>query len=180
MTTNPLPAVKTFDFAPGLTLRSITINSEPWFIAKDVADALGFADAFSAAQHLDDDERANLPVEGFARGAIVVNESGLYSMILRSRKPDAKRFQKWVTAAVLPALRRGGMYFVGQETVDLASMSYEESRLYIEDLQAKVAEAEAIRWAKSREDRSDYRAAMKFIRQRSVSKAPRARLKARP
>lgn len=73
--------------APSLNLRAIVKDNEPWFVAKDLAEVLGFKDAFSAAQHLDSDEKLNLPVEGINRGLIFVNESGLYSLILKSRKP---------------------------------------------------------------------------------------------
>jgi prophage antirepressor-like protein len=93
---------------------------------------------------------------------------------MRSRKPEARTFQKWVTSTVLPALRQTGVYVVGQEKVDLATMSYNQAAAHIEDLKAKVAEAEAVRWAKSREDKQDYRDAMKsFSRStRRPSKKP--------
>ena len=98
-----------------MNLRTITKDGEPWFVAKDIAGALGFRDAFNAVQHLDSDEQANLPLAGFARGATIVNESGLYSLILRSRKPEAKAFRKWVTSVVLPSIRKDGIYIAGQE-----------------------------------------------------------------
>jgi anti-repressor protein len=71
---------------------------------------LGFKDAFNVAEHLEPEEKLNPPVAGINRGLIHVNESGLYSAILRSRKPEAKAFKKWVTSEVLPSIRKTGMY----------------------------------------------------------------------
>ena len=169
-----------FTFAPGLLLRSIHRDSSHWFIVKDIADALGFRDAFSAVQHLDPDETANLPLEGFSRGAIIVNESGLYSLILRSRKPEAKAFRRWVTSVVLPSLHRDGIYIAGQDTpipedISLADLQAQQADLArrISDKLAALAEAQTLSWAKSRGDRSDYRQAMKFLGRATGRKAPR-------
>lgn len=71
-------------------VRTVKQGEDVWFIAKDVAEILEFKDAYSLTQHLDEDEKLNLPLEGFKRGAIIINESGLYSAILRSRKKKQK------------------------------------------------------------------------------------------
>ena len=97
-------------------------HGEPWFIAKEVAAVLGYSDAEAMTRRLDDDEKQNLQIVGFGpRGVTIINESGLYSAILGSTKDEAKRFKRWVTAVVLPSIRRDGGYLDGQD-----SMSGEE------------------------------------------------------
>ncbi|MBS1690759.1 MAG: Bro-N domain-containing protein [Actinobacteria bacterium] len=98
-------------------VRVVTIDGEPWFVAKDVANAVGIADAAQAVRYLDDDERQSINTAGTSlftgQGTpvtSVINESGLYSLILRSRKPEAKAFKKWVTSVVLPTIRKTGAY----------------------------------------------------------------------
>ena len=102
-----------FDFR-GHSIRAVTIDGEPWFVAADVCKVLDVANATQAMQALDDDERAMFNI-GRQGEANIVNESGLYTLILRSRdavkkgsKPHA--FRKWVTAEVLPAIRKHGRY----------------------------------------------------------------------
>jgi len=88
-------------------------NGEPWFILYEVCRKLGIANPSDAATRLDDDERDNLGITdaiGRLRPTVVINESGLYSLILSSRKPEAKRFKKWVTSEVLPSIRKTGAY----------------------------------------------------------------------
>ncbi|MGA4442615.1 BRO-N domain-containing protein [Ectopseudomonas hydrolytica] len=101
-----------FQFKQQQDVRAILINGEPWFVAGDVAQALGYPEAAKMTRILDDDEKGLHIVEtlGGAQEMLVINESGLYSAILRSRKPEAKAFKKWVTAEVLPAIRKHGMY----------------------------------------------------------------------
>lgn len=95
-----------------LQVRTVVKDGEPWFVAKDVSDVLEFKDAWSMTQHLDEDEKINLLLEGTGqkREMIVINESGLYAAILKSRKPEAKSFKKWVTKKVLPSIRQHGGY----------------------------------------------------------------------
>lgn len=91
-------------------------NGDPWFIAKDVCDVLGI-DTSNLSKTLDDDEKGSVQCTT-PRGnqtMTIVNESGLYSLILKSRKPEAKRFKKWVTKDVLPSIRKHGGYLKGQE-----------------------------------------------------------------
>ncbi|WP_319466982.1 Bro-N domain-containing protein [uncultured Pseudodesulfovibrio sp.] len=93
-------------------------NGDPWFVAKDVCDILGFAKPADSVRGLDDDEKQTVKIKSHnMRGnpmATVINESGLYSLILRSRKPEAKAFKKWITAEVLPSIRKRGMYATEQ------------------------------------------------------------------
>lgn len=101
-------------------VRVVTINDEPYFVAKDVCDILELTNARVTVQSLDEDERCKycLPRQG---DTWVVNESGLYHLIFQSRKPEAKAFRKWVTAEVLPALRRTGRYEVKKQPRELAA-----------------------------------------------------------
>lgn len=92
-------------------VRVTTINGEPWWMAKDVCDVLGLADTHKALQGLDEDEKSeHEQYSGSGRKPLMVNEPGLYSLIIRSRKPEAKQFKRWVTHEVLPSIRKNGMY----------------------------------------------------------------------
>ncbi|MEA1762271.1 MULTISPECIES: BRO-N domain-containing protein [Pseudomonas syringae group] len=93
-------------------VRTLLINDQPWFVANDVSAALLYSEASAMTRHLDDDEKGLSIVQtlGGDQEMLVINESGLYSAILRSRKAEAKRFKKWVTAEVLPAIRKTGRY----------------------------------------------------------------------
>lgn len=98
-------------------LRTITIDGEPWFVAKDVCDALGIR-SDTVRVTLDEDEVAetNPDTIGVAggRNPLIITEAGLYSLIMRSRKPEAKAFKRWVTHDVLPSIRKHGMYATPQ------------------------------------------------------------------
>jgi len=92
-------------------VRTLLIDDQPWLYAVDVCASLGLADTNKALIGLDDDEKCeHEQYSGSGRKPILINESGLYSLILRSRKAEAKRFKKWVTAEVLPAIRMHGRY----------------------------------------------------------------------
>ncbi len=93
-------------------VRTLLIDDQPWFVASDVSSALQYRDAFNMNRNLDDDEKGTQIVStpGGDQEMLVISESGLYSAILRSRKAEAKRFKKWVTADVLPAIRKHGRY----------------------------------------------------------------------
>ena len=101
-------------------IRVVEINNDPWFVATDIASILEYRDAYDMTRFLDDDEKGthNLRTLGGEQSLSVINESGLYSAILRSRKPEAKTFKKWVTSEVLPSIRKNGGYISGQETDD--------------------------------------------------------------
>lgn len=90
-------------------VRSILIDNQPWFVLKDVCDILGLSNPTMVADRLDEDERAKLNL-GRQGDANIINESGLYKVIFQSKKLEAKRFTKWVTSEVLPAIRKTGMY----------------------------------------------------------------------
>lgn len=93
-------------------VRVIQIEDAPWFVATDVAESLGYKSPKDAASYLDDDEKGSAIVRtpGGDQKLTVINESGLYALVLRSRKPEARKFAKWVTSEVLPAIRKTGKY----------------------------------------------------------------------
>ncbi|MEA3452450.1 MAG: Bro-N domain-containing protein [Bacteroidota bacterium] len=103
-----------------------------WFVAKDVCDALGYTNVDSAVRKLDDDEKLNRKIyaSGQNREMTTINESGLYTLILRSNKPDAKKFRRWVTGDVLPALRKYGTYNM-QKQLDLSEYLKEPKQALI-------------------------------------------------
>lgn len=104
------PAVFTFT---AQSVRVVVIDDAPWFVGKDVCEALSIANHNDALGRLDDDERQGVGITdplGNKQTATAINESGLYSLILTSRKPEAKKFKKWVTSEVLPAIRKTGSY----------------------------------------------------------------------
>ena len=103
-----------FEFE-GRGVRTVVIEDEPWFVAKDVCEILGIANHRDAAGNLDSDERKVVGITdpiGNNQKTLIVSESGLYALIFKSRKENAKRFRKWVTAEVLPQIRKTGRYEV--------------------------------------------------------------------
>lgn len=95
-------------------------DGEIWFVAADVAKVLEYPSAAHVARNLDDDEKGihNLYTLGGEQELLIINESGLYSATLKSRKPEAKQFKKWITSDVLPSIRKNGGYIAGQENDD--------------------------------------------------------------
>ena len=97
-------------------IRTVTIDGEPWFIGKDVAEALGYGKGKSlnnaVATHVDEEDKGvtEMMTPGGKQNLIIINESGLYSLILSSKLPNAKKFKHWVTSEVLPQIRRTGSY----------------------------------------------------------------------
>lgn len=107
------------------TIRTIEQDGEPWFVGKDVAAALGYSKERNAiGTHVDEEDKKDARIQGSLGGTqsmVVINESGLYSLVLSSKLPNAKKFKRWVTSEVLPSIRKNGGYLAGQE-----SMSNEE------------------------------------------------------
>ena len=100
----------------GCAVRTVMIGNMPWFVAKDVCEVLELSDVSMSVAKLDDDEKLvqKLFVSGQNRDMIIVNESGLYTLIMRSNKPEAWSFRKWVTSEVLPSIRATGQYTMPQ------------------------------------------------------------------
>lgn len=98
-------------------VRTVEMNGEPWFVLKDVCVVLGLGTVSKVADRLDADEKGmnQIHTPGGMQDVTVINESGLYNVILRSDKPEAKPFRKWVTSEVLPSIRKNGGYISGQE-----------------------------------------------------------------
>lgn len=107
--------LQTFNFEEN-KVRSLLIDNEPWFVGKDVVDILGYQNGSrDINRHVDEEDRQNYQngtSEINNRGMTIINESGLYSLVLSSKLPSAKKFKRWVTSEVLPTLRKTGQYQV--------------------------------------------------------------------
>lgn len=137
-------------------VRSLLLNNEPWFVGKDVAEALGYSKARNAiATHIDSEDKKDAPIQGTLGGVqemTVINESGLYSLVLSSKLPSAKKFKRWVTSEVLPALRKTGQYQVkelsGQELMAKALIEAQSvlaaKDKVIEEMKPKALFADAV------------------------------------
>lgn len=157
-------SIQRFDFK-GAALRTLTDeNGEPWFVAKDVCDVLGYTNASKAiSDHVDSEDKLNnesLSSLG-QRGGWLVNESGLYSLVLSSKLPTAKEFKRWVTHDVLPQIRRTGGYIptsdadddmtilakavmIGQRTMEAQKQKIAEQQTRIVELEPKARFADAV------------------------------------
>lgn len=96
-------------------VRTLTIGEEVWFVAKDVCDVLEIGNPTEALKRLDEDEKDLISTEGFRGLVNIVNEPGLYTLILGSRKPEAKQFKRWVTHEVIPTIRKTGGYVSNED-----------------------------------------------------------------
>lgn len=125
------------------TIRTVMANNEPWFVGKDVATVLGYSNPRDAInKHVDDEDKgvAKCDTLGGIQDLTIINESGLYSLILSSKMPNAKKFKHWVTSEVLPSIRKNGGYIAGQET--LTDEELLEKAVLV--AQKKIAERDAI------------------------------------
>lgn len=138
-------------------VRSLLINSEPWFVGRDVAEVLGYKKPENAiANHVDDDDKTTTLIQGIGSNykskTIIINESGLYCLVLSSKLPSAKKFKRWVTSEVLPALRKTGQYQVkelsGSELMAKALIEAQSvlaaKDKVIEEMKPKVVFADAV------------------------------------
>ena len=134
-------------------VRSLVINNEPWFVGKDVAEALGYKDVNHAIlDHVDEEDKVNSKTQGQnapelgQRGSWLINESGLYSLILSSKLPNAKKFKRWVTSEVLPTLRKTGSYAKvptdPRELLMLTIKAHEQTAQRVDVLEEKVSDLE--------------------------------------
>lgn len=97
----------------GMKVRVVEIDGEPWLVGKDVAEVLGYSNTAKAIRdHVDIEDKLSerIVLSGQNREVILINESGLYSLVLKSKLPEAKKFKRWVTSEVLPSIRKHGMY----------------------------------------------------------------------
>ena len=131
-------------------VRTVTIDGEPWFVGKDIADALGYADTSDAIRrHIDDDDKLTrcFTDSGQSREMYVINESGVYSLIFSSRLESAKRFKHWVTSEVLPSIRKHGGYVQNQENLsdaEFMARALEVARRVLADREKRLANAESV------------------------------------
>lgn len=157
--------IQQFDFR-GASLRTLTDEEgEPWFVAKDVCDILELTNPAVALQSLDDDEKTNLSNSYVwsepGRRPLIISEPGLYRLVMRSRKPEAKEFQRWVTHEVLPQIRKTGGYIpttdadddmtilakavmIGQRTMEAQKRKIAEQQTRIVELEPKARFADAV------------------------------------
>lgn len=148
--------IRKFDFR-GASLRTLTDEAgEPWFVAKDACDILGMSNPSMAVTALDKDEVAQIDPKDYLgsenrsnQAVNIVSEPGLYKLIMRSRKPEAKEFQRWVTHEVLPSIRRHGGYMAGQERMTpeqmaLASLKWLQSKVDEQARQLKAQEGKVL------------------------------------
>ncbi len=146
-------------------IRTTTIDDEIWFVGKDVAEALGYSNASKAlADHVEEEDKLNNETLSSLgqRGGWLINESGLYSLILGSKLPSAKAFKRWVTHEVIPAIRKHGMYIHGtvdyneamcgmlkeridaqREHIDLLNRQVDDMRRFLDDKQHYIEKAKA-------------------------------------
>ncbi|EOS7919936.1 phage antirepressor [Enterococcus hirae] len=100
-------------------VRTVLVNDEPYFVGKDVAEILGYSKPRNAiSAHVDEEDKQDAPIQGGLGGKqkmTIINESGLYSLILKSKLPSAKKFKRWVTSEVLPAIRKHGGYLTPEK-----------------------------------------------------------------
>lgn len=151
--------IQTFNFNDA-RLRTLTDESgDPWFVAKDVCNILEISNPSDALQSLDDDEKTNLGNSYVwsepGRKPLIISEPGLYRLVMRSRKPEAKEFQRWVTHEVLPAIRKTGGYIpstemdsdedilakavlIAQKTIDLKNRQLQAKDAQIKELEPKA------------------------------------------
>lgn len=120
--------LQTFTSAAFGSVRIIDKGGQPWFVGKDVADILGYSNSSKAIpQHVDEEDRQKQNLPTAQNGKLVaaswlINESGLYSLILSSKMPKAKEFKRWVTSEVIPAIRKTGGYIAGSENMTDADL----------------------------------------------------------
>lgn len=142
-------------------VRTILVNDEPYFVGKDVASVLGYSKPRNAiSTHVDEEDKQDAPIQGDLGGKqkmTIINESGLYSLILKSKLPSAKKFKRWVTSEVLPAIRKHGAYLTDEKAYDIthnpdsladlllqAGEQLKQKELIIQEMQPKAIFADAV------------------------------------
>lgn len=127
--------IKVFERQEFGQVRVVDVNGEPWFVAKDVCECLDIGNSRDAVAALDEDEKGvdSIDTPGGAQEMSIISEAGLYSLILRSRKPEAKAFKRWITHEVLPSIRRAGSY--GQWNLPRVPKSFPDALRMIADIE---------------------------------------------
>ena len=126
-------------------IRTVEISGEPWFVGKDVAEILGYTNPRKAiGDHIDADDKGVTKCDtlGGSQELTIINESGLYSLILSSKLPNAKAFKKWVTSEVLPSIRKHGGYISGQAEMspeELMARALQVAQKTLEEREARIS-----------------------------------------
>lgn len=150
--------IKTFNNPEFGSIRTVEVDGKPYFVGKDVAEALGYSNTRDAlATHVSDEDKNTVVISDGKRGnpnQTVVNESGLYALIFGSKLESAKRFKHWVTSEVLPSIRKSGGYIAGQEQMTdselmakallVAQKQINERNAQIESMRPKAIFADAV------------------------------------
>lgn len=152
--------LQTFSFN-NQPVRTVQLNNQPYWVLKDVCDVLELSNPTVVANRLEDDERAKFNL-GRQGEATVITESGLYAVILRSDKPNAKEFRKWVTSEVLPAIRKNGAYLTDEKAYDIthnpqsladllmqAGEQLKQKEIIIQEMKPKALFADAVASSKT-------------------------------
>ena len=130
-----MEGIKIFERQEFGQVRVVDVNGEPWFVARDVCECLELTNTSQTLSYLDDDEKGitTNDTPGGQQEMSIVSEAGLYSLILRSRKPEAKAFKRWITHEVLPSIRRAGSY--GQWNLPRVPKSFPDALRMIADIE---------------------------------------------
>ena len=141
-------------------IRTLTIDGEPWFVAADVCRALEIGNPSMTVERLDDDEKGISTIDtlGGKQRMTIINEPGLYSLVLSSRKPEAKAFKRWITHEVIPAIRKYGGYMAKsllEQVLENPSLIYEFARRMLEEQQKNERLRQELDRAKPKADYYD-------------------------
>lgn len=134
--------LQTFNFE-NLPVRTLSIDEEPYFVGKDVADILGYSNSRKALlDHVDEEDKltSRIVTAGQNRNQTIINESGLYSLIFSSKLESAKRFKRWVTSEVLPTLRKTGAYQVPNNPMDALKLMFDAQKETQEEIETVKAD----------------------------------------
>ena len=159
--------IKVFENPEFGSVRTLMIDGEPWACGKDVAIALGYKEPQKAIRtHVDDDDRgmSEMDTPSGKQKLIIINESGLYSLILSSKLPKAKAFKRWVTSEVLPALRKTGRYSIEEED-DLPSPVYDTKRTSVGEVASLLLQLRQIQKAQGSSSRKIAKTALCICQQ---------------
>lgn len=134
--------LQTFNFDE-LPVRTLTVDDEPYFVGKDVSDILGYSNSRKAlSDHVDEEDKltSQIVTAGQRRNQTLINESGLYSLIFSSKLDSAKRFKRWVTSEVLPAIRKTGTYQVPSDPMQALELMFEATKQTKEEIESVKAD----------------------------------------
>jgi prophage antirepressor-like protein len=139
--------MKVFENAEFGQVRTMVIDNEPWFVGKDIAEALGYkrpSDAIASHVYEGDKLKRCFTVSGQGRNLLVINESGMYALIFGSKLESSIRFKNWVTSEVLPSIRKHGGYFSGQEEMNDQELLARGYLVALRQIEARTKELEGL------------------------------------